>query len=237
MTAQTKRLLILVTIAVVTVAALSVLWLARGEPGTERPIPTASSVMVLESDVPLPQQCKTAPRSTSSLLALLAQSTPVAATPMASATPVPAVLPDGRPADPSVVAAIVSTYLEATACSNAGDFVRALSLYSDDNVQGIIHSASVATGLEPQLIAMALSTPITTVQTAQLTAIVSIDDVQHLSDGRVAARIGTKPAGEAANSSTDSSVVVFARQGDRWLIDEIIWAPGIATPAPVSATP
>lgn len=235
MTAQTKRLLILVTVAMVTLAALSFLWLARGDPGTDRPIPAASPAMVLESDVPLPQQCRTAPRSTSLLLALLAQSTPAAATPSLVATPVPEALPNGRPADPGVTAAIVSTYLEATACSNAGDFARALSLYSDDNVQEIMFSASVATGLDPMTIAMALSTPISS-QVAQLTAIVSIGDVQHLPDGRVSARIVTKPAG-AANSPGDPAVVVFVRQGDRWLIDEIIQAPGTATPAPVSATP
>lgn len=236
MTAQTKRLSILVTVAVVTLAILSFLWLARGQRGADRPIPAASPVMALDSDIPLPQQCTTAPRLTNSLLALLAQSSPAAATPMVAATPVPAVLLSGRPADPGVASAIISTYLEATACSNAGDFARALSLYSDNYVREIMFSTSVATGLDSMTIAMALSTPITA-QVAQLTAIVSIDDVQHLADGRVSARIVTKPAGAAANSSNDPSVVVFARQGDRWLIDEIIQAPGIATPASVSATP
>lgn len=230
MTAQTKRFPILVTVAVVTIAILSFLWLARGEPGADLPIPAASPVMLLQSDVPLPQQCNTAPRSTNSLLALLAQSTPVAA------TPVPGGWSNGRAADPGVAAAIVSTYREAVACTNAGDFARAYALYSDDYVQSLMFAARLATELDPMLIAMALSTPITS-QVAQLTAIVSIEDVQQLSDGRVSARIVTKPAGEAATLPNDPSVVVFARQGDRWLIDEIIQAPGIATPAPASATP
>ncbi len=186
--------------------------------------------MILQSDVPLPQQCKTAPRSTSSVLALLAQSTPVAATPGQG------VLPDGEPADPGVAAAIVSTYLEATACTNAGDFARAFSLFSDDYLRSLIFAASLATELDPQLIAVALSTP-TPAQVTQLTAIVSIDNVQRLSDGRVSARILTKPAWKTASSPGDPSVVVFARQGDRWLIDEIIQAPGTATPATGVATP
>ncbi|MDQ3540670.1 MAG: hypothetical protein M3440_08290 [Chloroflexota bacterium] len=230
MTAQTKRFVILVTVAAVTIAILLFLWLARREPAADPPIPRASPSMILQSDVPLPQQCKTAPRSASSLLALLAQSTPVAATPL------PSVLPHGRAADPGVAAAIISTYVEATACANAGDFARAFSLYSDDYVRSLMFAAGLATELDPRLIAVALSTP-NPAPVAQLTAIVSIDDVQQFSDGRVSARILTKPAAEAGTSSNDPSVVVFARQGDRWLIDEIIRAPGIATPATGVATP
>lgn len=230
MTAQTKRLTILVTVAVVTIAVLSFLWLVRREPGADLPSPEASPAMFLQSDVPLPQMCKTARRSTNSLLALLDQSTPVAATPL------PSVLPNGRAADPGVAAAIVSTYLEATACANAGDFARAFSLYSDDYLRSLMFAASLATELDPMLIAVALSTPVP-VQVAQLTAIVSIEDVQQLSDGRVSARIVTKPAAEAATSSNDPSVVVFARQGDRWLIDEILPAPSTATPATAVVTP
>lgn len=236
MTSQTKRLPILVTVAVVTIVILSILWLARREPTADLPVPAASPVMFLQSDVPLSQMCKTAPRSTNSLLALLVPSTPVGATPSLAATLVPGTLPNGKPADSSVAAAIVSTYLEATACTNVGDFARAYSLYTDDYVQTMMFSASLATGLDPMLIAVALSTPVTA-QVSHLTAIVSIENVQQLSDGRVSAHIVTKPAGEAATSSNDPSVVVFARQGDRWLIDEILPAPSTATPATAVATP
>lgn len=229
MTAQTKRLTILVTVAVVMVAVLSFFWLARREPGADPPSPEASPAMILQSDVPLPQQCKTARRSTESLLALLDQGTPVAATPL------PSVLPHGRAADPGVAAAIISTYVEATACANAGDFARAFSLYSDDYLQSLMFAASRATELDPMLIAVALSTPVTA-QVAQQTAIVSIEDVQQLADGRVSARIATKPATEAGTSSNDPSIVVFARHGNQWLIDEIIRAPGTAMPATADAT-
>ena len=95
-------------------------------------------------DTPAPEECRVGRRSLEALRRLAATPTPAAAEP--TADPFAFEPPAGEPADPATVAAITATQREATACANAGDRIRVMSLYSEAFVRRILADAA-ATGM------------------------------------------------------------------------------------------
>ena len=162
-------------------------------------------------DVPTPAECTVEPRSEEEFRALFreAAATPVAASPDAS--PTPAVPPTGDPADAQIVTEINATWRQFIACINAGDQARVFALLSDDKLRGdfVLDIASGAS--EDDLIAYLMATP-APFPPEQSVPFFPFEDVQLLDDGRVAV-VGPGATGQG-------EVLVFVKEGDRWLVDE-----------------
>jgi hypothetical protein len=172
--------------------------------------------------VPAAEECQVAPRSVESLAMLVGTPAAAEATPgVGGIEPIP--LPEGTPADAATVDGINATLRELGACRNAGDRLRELALYTDDYFRRVIARQGP---YSPEVLA-SLSTP----QPPQETGIVLArpDDVRVLADGRVGALLLLP--GEARDA-VSYPFFVFARHGDRWLLDEVLLAvpPSPATP-------
>jgi len=182
---------------------------------------------LLAAGVPGPEECRTAPRSLDDLRRLGSGGV---AGPAASPRAVdPAA---GQPADPATVEALTATARELVACSNAGDALRRLALFSDANVR-----AAYPQGPTQTLEIMA-ATPLA-VPEAERVALLSVAAVRLLPDGRASAVVGidnpgahshgpppgASPVAGAATPAPpaghDTATLVFVREGDRWLIDEV----------------
>jgi hypothetical protein len=219
----------LTVLAAVLLVALGILVAAVG-PGiggdsspTATPIPTTAAV----GDLPLPKDCQVAPRSLASLVVV--NGTPVAelGTPAASPTAIPATT--GSPAAPVTVSTIKATYREAISCLNAGQFTRAVALYSDDYARRLILNAAGTTNVNPQVIAAILATP-APLPVMQWTTIRAMGDIQQLSDGRVSAVIVTQKMQSA--TGPEPRIVIFTQQRGRWVIDDVITPSEGATATP-----
>ena len=162
-------------------------------------------------EVPAAVECTVEPRSADELRALFreAAATPVAASPDAS--PTPAVPPTGDPADAQTVAEINATWRQFIACINAGDLARTFAILSDDKVRGDFVLDIAAGASEDDLIAYLTATPVP-LPPDQSAPFFPYEDVRVLDDGRVAV-IGPGEMGQG-------EVLIFVKEGDRWLVDE-----------------
>ena len=162
-------------------------------------------------DVPTPSECTVEPRSEDELRALFRE---VAATPIPTspgASPTPAVLPPGDPADAQTLAAVNATWRLYIACLNAGDQARMFAVLSDDMVrrQFVVDIAFGVT--EEALFTYLAATPVP-LPPDQGAPVVSFADARVLSDSRVAV------VGPGDQNRGD--VHIFIKEGDRWLLDD-----------------
>jgi hypothetical protein len=171
-------------------------------------VPTATPVAVSASD------CTVEPRTVAALAEIvtvedIARSTPVA-------EPGPYTKPQGRPADAETVAGITATIRQLVACVDAGDFMRFLALFDENALRR--YSASLGLPLDPN---DELLTPNPTTNTQ--IALGPIEDVLVLLDGRVSAlaHLPNQPSGTNRDSGGLDLHIIFVRQNDRWLIDEL----------------
>jgi ketosteroid isomerase-like protein len=183
--------------------------------------PAAGSTPV----VPDPAECRVAPRSLASLQAL--ETTPPPAPTAVTWPPdVPseADLPQGPPADPATARAIAAVAREYVACVNAWDLPRLLALVSDDSLRRSVAAEGPITAEE--YAEMATPYP---ADPAGWATLLAVRDARVLADGRVGAVLVVRhphPGGEAV-----VTFFVFARTGDRWLIDDSIGVIRAGTPA------
>ena len=122
-------------------------------------------------------------------------------------SPTPFAQPEGEPADEGTVDAVAATSRELVACLNAGDYLRAYALYTDDYLRR---------NFSPDEIAAIAATP-EAVEEAARAVFRGVRDVATLDDGRVGALVDT------ANPDDDGDVTtytVFVEEGDRYRIDE-----------------
>ena len=132
--------------------------------------------------------------------------------------------PEGQPADPETVDAVVATAVEVVACFNAGDLPRAFALYSDD----LIESFAAADPLPQEEFDAMAATP-TAAPADQRSSVLAVRDVILLDDGRVGGFIDF----EFEDGYHETQYAVLTLEGDRWLVDEILlFAPSAATPTP-----
>ena len=165
-------------------------------------------------DVPGPEECTVAPRPREEFEALAQTSTPEAPPNVAET--------GGDPVDAATRAAVTATVREFVACTNAGDVFRQFAFYSDDRLR-----ADYPDGLPRELDAIAVS-PVP-LSEAQAIALVSVDDVRRLADGRVGARVmvdtpaSSSHGAQAATEGSQQEVVrlIFIREAGRWRVDEI----------------
>lgn len=148
---------------------------------------------------------------------MAAMATPGGVTALLLGTPVatPAPPRDTIPADDDVVAALTATMEELAACINAGDLPRAAALFTDYYFFWFFGGISQSNFNQ-------LATPVPLAPDQQIES-VSVEDVAMLADGRVSAVTQVNEA---------RALTVFARVGDRYLIDFNYDLREAATPQP-----
>lgn len=97
----------------------------------------------------------------------------------AGGTPTPFAMPEGEMADEATVAAVSELYQQLIACLNAGDFLRAYALYTDDYL---------VRNLSEEAITRLQATPVPTDESTQ-SEFGGLLDARLLEDGRVAALV------------------------------------------------
>ena len=115
----------------------------------------------------------------------------------------------------------MTTARELVACSNAGDILRRLALYSDER----LHFA-YPDGPTRALDAIAKN-PLP-LGLADRVALISVDDVRKLEDGRVSAEVTVEnpanhthdPNAVATPSPRETARLIFVQQDGRWRVDE-----------------
>ena len=135
---------------------------------------------------PDPAACLVEPRTIDDLYGLLGTPVPTApeaaqslSTPVSSSTEVS--LPAGEPADSATVTAITTTIVEAYACFNAGDYLSAFALYSDDALQRFTEQGPFT----EDIAAFFLATPEAFPENFR-SSVLAVRDVRVLPDGRSA---------------------------------------------------
>jgi hypothetical protein len=174
---------------------------------TNSPVIAQQGTPFAGREVPDPSTCTVEPRSPD----FLAQ-TPAAATPGATpATPQAAVEPSGNPADAATETAITDVVRQLYACLNAGDTLRVLALFTDPTAGRFLAS-------RPDLsVPPANATPLASPPEAQI-AIVSIEDVTTLADGRVFAFV-TQDDPTRPPDGPEPVFFYFSNQNGQWRID------------------
>ena len=127
----------------------------------------------------------------------------------------------GEPVDEATRADIAATARELVACSNAGDILRRLALYSDDRLR-FAYPDGPTRALE-----MIAESPLP-LSLAERVALVDVDDVRRLEDGRVGARVTVDnpashshdPQAAAAASQQEVARLIFVQEAGRWRVDE-----------------
>jgi copper transport protein len=168
---------------------------------------------LLARDAPGPEECTVAPRTLQEF-ETLAQEPASEEPPDASET-------GGEPVDEATRADITATARELVACSNAGDILRRLALYSDDRLR-FAYPDGPTRALE-----MIAESPLP-LSEAERVALVSVDDVRRLADGRVGARVTVDnpashshdPQAAATASQQEVARLIFIQEAGRWRVDE-----------------
>jgi hypothetical protein len=212
-----KRLALLV----VAIASLAIPLGARAQDATPVASPVASPF------APGPDECTVEPITVDRLTQLVG--TPVAgvqsdANPDAS--PTPFVMPEGEAADEATAAAIAATVRTYIACLNAGDFARALALYSDQGLRDLLAGA-IANGATSQQILDSLGTP-QPLPEDQRNLLYGVDDVRVLPDGRIAALVIGDNLAEPGPPGP--ALFYFSQVNGQWLIDSFVSTDEIVTP-------
>jgi copper transport protein len=164
-------------------------------------------------DAPGPEQCTVAPRTLDEISALAEKPAP--------AEPPNAMEAGSEPADDATRTAIETTSRELVACSNSGDILRRLALYSDNRLR-----YAYPDGPTRALEAIA-KTPLP-LSLAERVALVSVDEVRTLEDGRVSAKVTVEnpanhshdPTAIAAGSQLEVARLIFVEEAGRWRVDE-----------------
>jgi hypothetical protein len=164
--------------------------------------------------VPDAALCQAEPRTVEELAALFAAS-PAAGEPV---VPDQVSIPAGRIASPELADEIRQAVVEAIACLNSGNFLSFLSILTDDAVLTAFGwlGQELALGVNPWWAA----TPVAPADEAYLQTLVSVAEVRVLADGRVGAFIVVIDPG-SGNLEPEVIHLVFVREGERWLIDEV----------------
>jgi hypothetical protein len=212
-----KRLALLL----VAIAALAIPLVARAQGATPVASPVASPF------APGPEECTVEPITIDRLTQLVG--TPVAGVESddsATASPTPFAMPEGEAADEATAAAIAATVHTYIACLNAGDYPRALALYSDQGLRDLFATA-VANGATAQQLLASLGSP-QPLPEDQRNLLYGVDDVRVLADGRIATLVIGDNLAEPGPPGP--ALFYFSQVNGQWLIDSFVSTDEIVTP-------
>ncbi|MDQ3695772.1 MAG: CopD family protein [Chloroflexota bacterium] len=204
-------------------------WIENGIPGSAMPafagelspeqirdvvvyIRDLQNDVAVARDAPGAEGCLIEPRSLDGMAG-------VSATPGAGPPPTPAAVTEQAVA-PAVLDGLTNTVRELVACSNAGDSLRRLALYSDNRIR-----LSYPNGPTPALARMA-EAPLP-VPELERVALLNLDEARMMADGRASARVtidnpllhSHSLATPGVNPQEDQARLIFVEQDGRWLID------------------
>jgi hypothetical protein len=164
---------------------------------------------------PDPADCQVEPRSADELVALWFENgTPIPlATPQSEAQLTEVTVPVGPAADAETVAAVTEAVRQILGCFAAGDFPRALALFTDDLARQFGPEPGTT---EEEVRAFVEATPEPGAE-GEVGEVLAITDVMELADGRVGAFIVSDEAG-----TLTTVYVIFKREDNRLLADEVI---------------
>ena len=192
------------------------------------PLPVTAQVGSPAAGMPLtpdPAFCTVDPRPLAffeQLVATPAATSAAAAAPEAAGTPEPFVPPRGEPADAETITAVTAAQLEVVACFNAGDLRRAFALYSEKLISWLMTQEPITSSHLPLFAATPVPSPVD-----QRHTLLGIREVIIVPDGRVGAFVDFR----YADGVEETQYVLYVRQGDRWLVDEVAYsALLVATP-------
>ena len=194
--------------------AMALLSAAAAPIAAQESTPEAAAMMF--PLVPDPADCQIEPRSTDELLALwfTPEGTPIPpATPMTGADADSVMVPLGPRADEDTSMALTALISNIFSCFAAGDFARATAYFSDDLTRGF----GAEPGVSMEDARAFIETPPAPEAMGEQSQIVAISDVMELSDGRVGAIVV-----ESVGGQQDAVYAIFERQGDQWVVDELI---------------
>jgi len=167
-----------------------------------------------------PESCTVAPLAIDQVVALAG----AGATPGEGTTAVASDAPVGD----EIATGIDQTITQLIACTNAGDTMRRLSLFSDRYL-----AETFSPGLTADFEEIA-SAPPAPLPANRQSVLVEVRDVRMLEDGRVVATVETSEPGDTglhvhdpsapedtADRATVVTELVFVRVGDRWLVDDL----------------
>jgi copper transport protein len=205
-------------------------WIENGIAGTEMPgfagkldpeqirdvvtyVRSLQQTALLARNAPGPERCTVQPRTLEEI-SKLAENAPPREPPNATEA-------DGEPADPETIAGITATVEEMVACSNAGDILRRLAVYSDRRIQYAYPDG-------PNQALEAIAANPMPVQPVERVAIANIENVTILPDGRVSARvIVDNPAAHSHDPNVSQAALqqeaarlIFIMEDGKWRVDE-----------------
>ena len=182
--------------------------------GTSESIAAQGSTPVAYPVAPAPPECRAEPRPMADVLAVVGPpgaSTPVPATPTAKR----GTLPAGVPADEPIAAAGMATLYNLFACTNAGDFLRVFSFFTDDFLRDFL----AGTPLTDEVVAL-FEAPARALPAEQQRVIVRFGQPVLLEDGRLGVPIVLDEPDDPRTEEPDFAILEMV--GGRWLVDEII---------------
>jgi hypothetical protein len=127
----------------------------------------------------------------------------------------PGVVPAGTPASTDIAAAVTATVRELVACFNAGAPLRAYGLYTD----AYLHRLFARQGPFSRASYDGYATPEPEPDVAKHTAILAIRDIRVFADGSAGATVTLH---YASIPVPKTFFFTFVRNGDGWLIDDIL---------------
>lgn len=174
--------------------------------GADEPSPTTHASPI----VPDPRECLVMPRTEDEVVHLIG--TPPLGHDAGGPRELPTEIPVGPPADHDVVVALIATERMLLACRNAGDSLRHLALYSDEYLRSI--------GPQDPSALRDLATP-SPAPPAERVSLLGVWDARSLGEGRVGAFVAIGNVVDPESSPGQTFFVVFALEGDRWLVDDM----------------
>ena len=181
------------------------------------------------SRVVSPAECQVTPRAVTEIAQILQLNADGVRPPPYSTISVPL----GKVADPATKLSINEATREVLACFNAGDIPRAAALMTEHGVQRAYWRLTIDPAAREATTARLAAPPQPRPEAAQL-RLIAVTDSSFLPDGSVVAFVVLSnpllpPPGP------ETLLFSFAKQDDRWLVDD--WVAFSLTPASSEATP
>jgi hypothetical protein len=105
-------------------------------------------------------------------------------------------------------------------CSNSGDVLRWLSIYSDDYLRGVFDPEDELDAETADSLIASIATP-EAVPADKAVTLISVREMVALPDGRVAVVLETD-GGDPNPEGTDVNLFILERSGNDWVIDDAV---------------